>query len=217
MILPQYFADSLTSGPHNVTLTANPARYGQVNTGEFLGIDRIVVLSTSNGSTTADNSGNIAQPGTEGAFRNLPNAVQGSTGAHYTKRLNLAVIGGTIAGTLFLVLLVLAVALFRRRGGGQRVRWRPKLSIRQPQTPNLPMHFCPPRGMSPRSPELNPFSDPSDLEKGVGHTPTGPQEGNPFASEAREKRPSMPDSEMSEARDGNDDCRDKVRPVPSRG
>jgi len=177
-----------------------------------MNIDRIVVLSTSNGSTTEDNSGNIANSGTVDAFRNVQNVVQGSTGTPHTKRLNLAIIGGTIAGTLFLVLLVLAVALFRRRRGGQRDRWRPKFSIRQPKTPSLPMHFCPPRGLSPRTPQVhNPFSDPSDPEKGVGYPPTGPQEGNPFTDDAREKRRSMPDSEMSEVRDGNGDRWDEVR------
>jgi hypothetical protein len=189
LIPPQYFADGLTSGPHNVTLTANPAQSGQDNTGKFIDIDRIVVLSTSNGSTTE------AKPGAVDAFRNIQNAVQGPTRTHHTKRLNLAIIGGAIASTLFLVLLVRGVAFFCRRRGEKQVRGRPKLSIGQPKTPNMPMHFCPPRGMSPRTPRIhNP-----DLERGVGHPPTEPQEGNPFTDDARE------------VWDEYGDCRDEVR------
>jgi hypothetical protein len=145
-------------------------------------------------------------PSTTGSFRNVQKALHGSTGAHSYKPLNLAIIGGVIAGTLALVLLaVLAVVLFRRRGGDQQEqgRSRAKIFMLQPPTPNLPLQAFPAwGGISPRNPEVhNPFSDPSDLEKGVGHpVPTGPQERNHLADDARERWPSTPESEMHEVR-----------------
>jgi len=200
-----YFADNLTSGPHNVTLTANPAQSGQNNTGKFTGIDRIVVLSTSNGSTTENVSGNMANP--MGTF-------QGISGPPRTSRLNMPVIEGAIVVTLVLLLLtLLAIVLYRRRGDNKGGRLRLKFSIRQPKTPSLPMQVAPPWGLSPRTPDIpNFYSDPSHLEKGVTHpASTGPQEENPFIDDARGKLPTVP--EMSKVLYGNSDCRTGKREV----
>src|SRR5579863_8492369 len=64
----------MTSGPHNVTLTANPAQSDQDDTGEFTNIGRIVVLSTSNGPTTKGNSGNTTKPSTTDALQKVQNS-----------------------------------------------------------------------------------------------------------------------------------------------
>jgi len=42
-----YFASGLTSGSHNLTLTANPAGCGQYDAGTFMDIDRIIVFNAS--------------------------------------------------------------------------------------------------------------------------------------------------------------------------
>jgi hypothetical protein len=62
MISWQYFANSLTSGPHNLTLTTNPAQSGQHNASTLMDIDRIVIFNTSNNTTTEDDHGNITLP-----------------------------------------------------------------------------------------------------------------------------------------------------------
>jgi len=56
LIPPQYFANELTDGPHHLTLTANPAQSGQYHTGKFMDIDRIVIFSASNGTSTTNDS-----------------------------------------------------------------------------------------------------------------------------------------------------------------
>ena len=210
----QYFTDGLTSGSHNLTLTANPAQSGQDHAGKFLDIDRIVVLNTSNGTTTKDDSRIIAQPSpvpnpipsAVGGLQKLQDATQGSAQSHSSKRPHVALIGGVIVGIFLLLLLItLAIILFRRRGVQRGGGLRPKLSIRtirQPKTPNLPMQFPPPWGMTPQTPEApNPFLHPSDLEKGVGsRAPKGVEEKDPFTDDARVELPSVP--EMSVIRDG---------------
>jgi hypothetical protein len=205
LIPSQYFSDGLTPGPHNVTLTANPAQSGQNNTGKFTGIDRIVVLSTSNGSTTDGNNG---------VMTNSMGTFQGFSGPGRTNRLNIHVIVGTIVVTLVLLLLILlAIVFYRRRGGDQLRRLRLKFSNQQPKTPSLPMQVAPEWGLSPQTPHKPYFfSDPSRLEKGVTHPVlTGPQEKNPFTNDARVKLPTVP--EISKVRDGNGDRRTSKREV----
>ena len=221
----QYFTDGLTSGSHNLTLTANPAQSGQNNAGKFLDIDRIVVLNTSNGTTTKDDSRIIAQPSpvpnpipsAVGGLQKLQDATQGSAQSHSSKRPHVALIGGVIAGIFLLLLLItLAIILFRRRGVQRGGGLRPKLSIRtirQPKTPNLPMQFPPPWGMTPQTPEApNPFLHPSDLEKGVGsRAPKGVEEKDPFTDDARVELPLVP--EMSVIRAGKGGCQSGDGPV----
>jgi hypothetical protein len=106
-----------------------------------------------------------------------------------------------------LLLITLAIILFRRRGVQRGGGLRSKLSIRvirQPETPDLPMQFPPPWGMTPQTPEApNPFSHPSDLEKGVGPpAPKELQEKNPFTDDA----PAPPVPVMGVIRAGNGDC-----------
>jgi len=211
----QYFTDGLTSGSHNLTLTAEPAQSDQNNASKFLDIDRIVVLSTSNGTTTKDDSGIIAQPSpvpnpipsAVGGIQTLQDS-PGSTQPHHSKRPSVALIGGVIAGMFVLLLLItLVIILFRRRGGQRGGGLHPILSIRvirEPNTPNLPMQFPPPWGMSPQSP--NTFLHPSDLEKDIGSpAPKGFEAKNPFTDDARVELPSVP--EMGVIRAGNGDCR----------
>jgi hypothetical protein len=212
----QYFTDGLTSGSHNLTLTAQPAQSDQNNAGKFLGIDGIVVLSTSNGTTIKDDSGFIAQPSP--VPNPIPSAVggvlnlQGSTQPHHSKWHNEALIGGVIAGVFVLLLLnTLIVILFRRRGVQRGGGLRSKLFrvFREPNTPSLPMQFPPPWGMSPQTPEgPNPFLHPSDLDlekKGVGTlAPKGFEAKYPFTV-YRVELPPVP--EMGVMRAGNDDCR----------
>ena len=71
--IQQYFTDSLTSGQHHLTLTANPAHSGLYYSYALMGIDRIVVLNASNGTITKNDPGNSTQP----SFVSLP---QNSTG-----------------------------------------------------------------------------------------------------------------------------------------
>lgn len=211
----QYFTDGLTSSSHNLTLTANPAQSGQNNAGMFLDIDRIVVLNTSNGTTTKDDSGIIARPSpvpnpipsAVGGLQKLQDATQGSTRSHSSNRPHVALIGGAIVGIFLLLLLItLAIILFRRRGVQPGGGLRPKLSIRvvrQPKTPVLPMQFPPPWGMTPQTPDApNPFLHPGDLEKGVRFpAPKGlEEEKDPFTDDARVELPSVP--EMSVIRAG---------------
>jgi len=177
-------------------------------------VDRIVVLNISNGPTTNGNSGSIAKPSPVGSLQKIQNGAQGSTQLHSLHRLNVAVIGGVMAGIFVLLLLIiLAVVLFHRRGV-QQGRLRPKFSMRQPRTPNLPMQVPPPWGMTPLTAEApNPFLHPSDAEKVVGHpVPIGPQE-NPFTDDARVELPSVP--EMSMVREGNNDGQSGTRQVKS--
>jgi hypothetical protein len=166
-------------------------------------VDRIVVLNTSNGPTTNGNSGSTSKPGPVGSLQKIQNGAQGSTQLHSLHRLNVAVIGGLMAGIFVLLLLIiLAVVLFHRRGVRQG-RLRP---MWQPRTPNLPMQVPSPWGTTPRTAEApHLFLHPSDAEKVVGHpVPIGPQE-NPFTDDARVELPSVP--EMSMVREGNNDGR----------
>jgi len=126
-----YFTGGLTSGSHNLTLTAQPAQSDQNNAGKFLDIDRIDVLSTSNGTTIKDDSGIIGQPSP--VPNPIPSAVggvrtlQGSTQPHHSKWHNVALIGGVIAGMFVLLLLnTLIIILFRRRGVQRGGGLRPK-------------------------------------------------------------------------------------------
>lgn len=180
------------------------------------------MLKTSNDTTTKDDSGIIAKPSpvpnpipsAVGGLQNVQDAAQGSTQSHSSKRPNVALIGGVVAGIFGLLLIALAIILFRRRGVQRGGGLRPKLSIRivrQPETPDLPMQFPPPWGMTPQTPEApNPFSHPSDLEKGVGSpVPKGLQEKNPFTDDA--PAPSVP--EMSVIRAGNGGCSPSNGPV----
>jgi hypothetical protein len=208
LITQQYFTGSLTSGPHNLTLTANPAQSGRYNASTLIGIDRIVVFNASNGTTTKNDHGSVTQP----SLVDLPhkmaeahlalatssltgnnlakNMTQGYTQRHSSKRLNAAVIGGGIAGIIILLLLItLAILLFRRRGPQERSLYR-KISIRQPKTPILPMQ--PPPKPSISLP--NPFLDPGDLEKIAPFSiPLEPNE-NPFTNDARTKLPWVPEA-----------------------
>ena len=172
------------------------------------------MLKTSNGTTTKDDSGIIAKPSpvpnpissAVGALQKHQDAAQGSTRPHSSKRPNVALIGGLVASMFGLLLIALAIIFFRRRGVQRGGGLRSKLSvrvIRQPETPDLPMQFPPPWGMTPQTPEApNPFSHPSDLEKGVGSpAPKGFQEKNHFTDDA--PAPPVPVPEMGVTRAGN--------------
>ena len=82
------------------------------------------MLKTSNDTTTKDDSGIIAKPSpvpnpipsAVGGLQNLQAAAQGSTQSHSSKRPNVALIGGVVAGIFGLLLIALAIILFRRRG-----------------------------------------------------------------------------------------------------
>ena len=174
------------------------------------------MLKTSNDTTTKDDSGIIAKPSpvpnpipsAVGGLQNVQDAAQGSTQSHSSKRPNVALIGGVVAGIFGLLLIALAIILFRRRGVRRGGGLRPKLSIRivrQPETPDLPMQFPPPWGMTPQTPEaLDPFSHPSDLEKGVGSpAPEGFQEKNTFTDDAPAPPVPVPMPEMGVTRAGN--------------
>ena len=118
------------------------------------------------------------------------NTTQGYTQRHSSKRPNVAVIGGGIAGIVTLLLLVtLAILLFRRRRPQDCSLYR-KFSIRQPKTPILPMQ--PPPKPSISLP--NPFSEPCDLEKIAPFSISLEPNENPFTDDARAKLPWVPEA-----------------------
>ena len=157
----------LSDGPHTAVFT-------NIGSGSYIDLDSIL-FETQNGSTAQDQR---------------DNTTQGHTRRQPSKRLNVAVIGGGIAGIVMLLLLIiLAILIFRRRHPQERSLSR-KITIRQPKTPNLPLQ--PPPMPSISLP--NPFSDPSDLEKVAPYSvPLGPNE-NPFTDDARVKLPWVPET-----------------------
>jgi hypothetical protein len=141
---------------------------------------------------------------------------------------NVALIGAVIAGMFVLLLLnALVIIFFRRRSVQRGGSLRPKLSsiriIREPNTPNLPMQFPPPWGLSPQSPRgPNPFLHPSDLEKDLGSAaPKGFEAKNPFTIYGRCASgvavgarnggdPGRPEMMIASQQSGNGQCVRKV-------
>jgi len=195
-------------GPHDLTLTANSTQSGQDRTGKFMDIDKIVVLSTSNGTSTTNDNG-AATPSSAVDTINSQgekNMVNASTSVFPPHKPNVAVVVGVIWGSLMLLVLLitLAILIFRRRPV-QITGLRSKVdTIRRRRTPKLPIQTPPLSGISPGIPAgskgRNPFLDYSDLEKGIEFLP---EEEISFEGDAREKMPAVP--EMSVVRDAYGD------------
>lgn len=181
-----YFASGLTDGPHDLTLTANSTQSGQDRTGKFMDIDKIVVLSTSNGTSTTNDNG-AATPSSAVDTINSQgekNMVNASTSVFPPHKPNVAVIVGVIWGSLMLLVLLitLAILIFRRRPV-QITGLRSKVdTIRRRRTPKLPIQTPPLSGISPGIPAEEEIS---------------------FEGDAREKMPAVP--EMSVVRDAYGD------------
>lgn len=193
-----YFASSLTSGPHNLTLTANPRQSGQYNTGTLMDIDRIVVFNASNVTTTEDDHGNFTLPtiiglpqkpvghipltglqaGSQNDTNSANNATQGYIQQHSSKRHKIAVIGGGIAGVVLLILLILMAFLLFRRRRPQKHSLCCRFSVRPPRTPNLPMQ--PPPAWKISSPICASDSYDLDLESIIAPytIPLGPDDNS---------------------------------------
>ncbi|KAI0254041.1 hypothetical protein BJV78DRAFT_103139 [Lactifluus subvellereus] len=222
-----YFTNGLASGPHNLTLTANPQQRGQQNTGKFMDIDKIVVFNASNVIAPNDHSGCV-KPSPIAALQSNQTQkylawAQDRNKSHSSKRLNAVTIGVLIAGIVMLLLLItLAIVLIRiRRRRPQRDDQHPKWHIWLPATPKLPMQAPLSAGISPWTPlvskQANPCSDAGILEKGPGYPlPTGPNQ-NPFLDDARLRLPPVPVLSVVRGRGKSGDLQPPSVPVrPSR-
>ncbi|KAI9450352.1 hypothetical protein F5148DRAFT_598110 [Russula earlei] len=203
-----YFTNGLTAGPHNLTLTAYPAHSDDHRRGKFLDIDKIVVVSASDGTSTKNDVTPVHE--WESLSRNQTGKNLSNVGASppaylNSRRPNAAIIGAGIAGGLLLLLLIMIPAfLLRRRrvqedgGPPHQDRWPPepaslptrsvslrkKLTIGRRRTQNLPMQAPPTSLFSPRTPQgskvQNPFIEPSDIEKGQSDVEKGVEYSGPF-------------------------------------
>ncbi|KAH9979162.1 hypothetical protein BJV74DRAFT_798316 [Russula compacta] len=166
--------DDLTPGPHNLTLTTNPAHSSQNNTGKLTDTFTIGVHHTSNG-TQPNSAPTSHSPGPHNLTltptpTSLAPAAQLTNQLHSSKRLDVAVIGGVIAGVLILLLLPLAIVLLRRRLHVRPGGLGPKCFKRPSMTPHLPIQ-TPPGSIYEETPSgPNPCVDPRDPEKGIGYS-----------------------------------------------
>ncbi|KAI0051870.1 hypothetical protein FA95DRAFT_1554110 [Auriscalpium vulgare] len=167
-----YFGNSLGSGSHVVTLTANPDQAGQADTGKFMDIDAITVYSAAGGAAATPTPGNDnSSPGSSS-----------STGTQ-SKSSKTGIIIGVVGGVVVLLLLaILAITLLFRR----RRRQRSRMPMQMPDTPSLPFQSITPGLLSrnrfsfgPQAPAaVNPFADPnpfSDPEKAIYTSARVPQ------------------------------------------
>ncbi|EIN11715.1 hypothetical protein PUNSTDRAFT_50601 [Punctularia strigosozonata HHB-11173 SS5] len=138
-----YFAGNLGSQQHTLVLTANPDQAGQQNTGKFMDLDAITVWTgtgtDSTASPTPSSSNNGSSAGDSGHGGSSANDTSGSQTAHgHSSKGNMGlIIGASVGGAIFVLLVLLGLFFFLRRRKASK-----KLPL-PPMTPALPLQGGP--------------------------------------------------------------------------